>query len=544
MRRLFSVATVGLALALAGCGSSNDSSGGSSAGPRANGGRGGSELAVLSGSENKPLEPIIQRFSQQTGIPVKLDYLGSVEMMLQLGEPSFAYDAVWPANSLWVSLGDKQKRVKDLSSIMRSPVVLGVKRPVAQRLGWIGKPVKVEQILEAAESGKLRFSMSSATQSNSGASAYFGYLYAFAGSPDVLSAADLKKPQVREKIRKILGSVDRSAGSSGWLKDLFLQKYDRFDAMVNYEAVIIEANRELAAQGKEPLYAVYPVDGLAIADSPLGYVNRGDAAKEKAFEQLQKYLLSPEVQKEILATGRRVGLVGMDMSGADPAVFNPEWGIHADKVLSPIRFPSADVIRQALDLYQTAFRKPSLTVYCLDYSGSMKGEGETQLEQAMQTLLDQDQARRYLLQGSPEDRTVVLPFSHRVMAEWSAAGNDPGRLETLFAQIRGFAPNGGTDIYTPVIRAFELLKRERRLDDFFPAVILMTDGNSNQGPGMPALRDYLSQSGLSQDVPVHGILFGSASDRQVKEIAELTSGRVFDGRKDLIRAFREAKGYN
>lgn len=38
--------------------------------------------------------------------------------------------------------------------------------------------------------------------------------------------------------------------------------------MVNYECLVIQANQELEAQGREPLYVVYPTDGLTIADSP------------------------------------------------------------------------------------------------------------------------------------------------------------------------------------------------------------------------------------------------------------------------------------
>jgi len=59
------------------------------------------------------------------------------------------------------------------------------------------------------------------------------------------------------------------------------------------------------------------------------------------------------------------------------------------------------VIRQALDLYQSAFRKPSLTVYCLDYSRSMDGERIESLKSAMRRILDQDLARQSLLQASP-----------------------------------------------------------------------------------------------------------------------------------------------
>ena len=52
-------------------------------------------------------------------------------------------------------------------------------------------------------------------------------------------------------------------------------------------------------------------------------------------------------------------------------------------VLSPITMPAADVLMNALNLWQSSFRKPSLTVYCLDYSGSMSGEGNAQLVNAM-----------------------------------------------------------------------------------------------------------------------------------------------------------------
>lgn len=80
-------------------------------------------------------------------------------------------------------------------------------------------------------------------------------------------------------MKELLSGVDRSSGSSDWLKDMFLQ--GDYDAMVNYECLMIQANRELEARGEEPLYVVYPYDGLSIADSPLGYVDQGDDRQEE-----------------------------------------------------------------------------------------------------------------------------------------------------------------------------------------------------------------------------------------------------------------------
>ena len=540
-RRRWIMVLPALLLFLAGCARTGPSPAVGAHG--SNGPPGPPDLTVLSGSENKTLEPLIQDFARQHDVSIQMNYSGSVEIMRDLQSGNVAADAVWPANSFWISLGDTRHQVKQARSIMRTPVVFGVKKSVATRLGWVGKPVTVEQILRAAESGKLRYMMTSATQSNSGASAYLGYLSAFAGRPETLTQRNLSDPQVQGKIKRILGTVNRSSGSSGWLKDLFLANYDKYDAMVNYEAVIIETDQQLVAQGKEPLYVVYPEDGLALADSPLGYVDKGDAAKAKLFGDLQQYLLSGAAQARILAQGRRVGLLGLTISHPDTAVFNPAWGINTRRVLSPIRFPGPAVVAHALDLYQTTFRKPSLTVYCVDFSGSMASNGGEQgVKSAMHLLLDQDKARGLLLQASPNDVTIVVPFNNHPFSPLNVTGNDPAALHQLAAQVDGLQADGGTDIYSPVMQSLDMLKRNGNLDKYFPAVILMTDGQSNTGATFNDLRAYLAQSGMQ--VPVYAISFGDADTNQLNQITDLTSGKLFDGSHDLVAAFREAKGYN
>lgn len=495
---------------------------------------------IVSGSENENLEPIIMQFARDRGITIDMDYLGTLDIKIMLESGNVPYDAVWPANSLWLTLGDTNNLTKYEESIMRSPVVLALKKSVAERLGWVGTEVTVDDILTAAEDEELRLMMTSATQSNSGASAYFGFLYAVSGSPDVLTSDNLHDPAVGEKIKRILATIDRSSGSSGWLRDLLLVEYDNFDGMVNYEALVIEANQTLITTGREPLYAIYPVDGLAIADSPFAYVDHGNADKEKLFQDLKTYLLSAPIQQQILATGRRVGTVGLNIENADPTVFNPDWGIDTTSVINPIRFPNAAVINEALNLYQTEFRKGSFTVYCLDFSGSMDGEGERQLEAAMKVLLDQQVASQYLLQASPNDVTIVLPFNNGVLANWRVEGNDPDQLLNLYSQISDYAPGGGTNIYDPVVRALDWIKMADS-QNYFPAIILMTDGRSGEGTFADVQAKYRA---LELDVPVFAITFGDADTSQLVEITDLTSGRVYDGTKDLIKAFRNAKGNN
>jgi Ca-activated chloride channel family protein len=296
--------------------------------------------------------------------------------------------------------------------------------------------------------------------------------------------------------------------------------------------------------GREPLFAIYPVDGLTIADSPLGYIDRGDASKKALFQRLQQHLLSDAVQKRILASGRRVGMVDLAPDSADKAVFNPDWGIDLTRLLAPIRFPQESVIREALDLYQTSFRKPSFTVYCIDVSGSMEGQALEDLKTSMRMLLQEDSARRYLLQASPRDVTIVIPFSSDPKGEMTLEGNDPAKLDALYAEIARLDAGGGTDIYSPVMRAFQLMAKHGGLEQYFPAVILMTDGKSNEGRDFDDLLATRSAVNLHADVPVYAIMFGDAAPEQLQQIAASTSGRVFDGKKDLVKAFRQAKGYN
>jgi len=107
------------------------------------------DLSIVSGSENESLEPMIRAFEKQENVRISLTYMGSVDMTLALMEQgkNLSYDAIWPANSLWITLGDQQKAVTHVESIMRSPVVLGIRMSTAKRLEWVGKDITIADIL-------------------------------------------------------------------------------------------------------------------------------------------------------------------------------------------------------------------------------------------------------------------------------------------------------------------------------------------------------------------------------------------------------------
>ncbi len=538
-------------------------------------------LALVTGSENESLfgeldakgkarkdlngnlvhSEVVRKFEETNRIGLSIQTMGSVDIMHQIESGTqCAYDAVCPANDIWISLGNEHSGlVKNIKSIQSSPVVYAVERSVAQSLGWLGADRKsvamdASKWRAAAESGMLNFAMTSATRSNSGAMAYLGFLQEYAGHPEVLTAAIVQNGDVTEKVRQLLKSAHRSSGSSGWLKDLYLddlaQGSHPFNAMINYESIIIELNQKLARLNHEPFIVFYPVDALALANSPLGYVDKGDAAKSAAFQKLQDYLLSPEVQAQIEQQGRRrADQTGLKVLHPDPAVWNADWGIDPSRILSPFTLPDAAVLRLALEQYQTSLRKPSLTVYVLDYSGSMgTNGGYEQLKQGMELLLNTDMARQNMLMPGAKDIKIVIPFNGDVInkgeiEQWTLRGNDPTALAALLRRIRALEPNGGTNMYAGVAAAFDEIGRVgKNLSGYHSEIIVMSDGRSSDA------RDWMMQQPgvqqLGSDIPVFTITFGDADPTQMEALATQFHGRKFDGSKNLVLSLQEAQGYN
>ena len=69
----------------------------------------------------------------------------------------------------------------------------------------------------------------------------------------------------------------------------------------------------------------------------------------------------------------------------------------------------------------------------------------------------------------------------------------------------------------------------------------MTDGESNYNR-LNQLQSVYKQ--INKDIPIFSIMFGSADETQLEDIATLTNAKVFDGRTNLLEAFKQVRGYN
>lgn len=489
---------------------------------------------IISSSENEDLYPILSKFAQDNNIKLEVEYAGTLEIMEKLNDGE-SYDAVWTSNSIWLYMLDKNVKVTESKSTSINPVVFGVSKEKARELGFLDRELKTQDILDAIKSGNLKFSMSNPTQTNTGATAYLGLLTTLAGNPEVLRKEHLENENLKSDLVSLFSGMERSSGSEAFLEDLIVK--GNYEAVVTYESSIININKKLEKQNKEPLYILYPIDGVSISDSPLAYIDNKDEKKKEIFKKLQNYILSKDVQKQLENKGRRTWYGGIN-ENVNKEIFNPNWGIDTTKYIVPVKYPNTEIIKTALNIYQTELRKPLHIVFCLDYSGSMKGSGFVELVKAMNYILTPEEAGKDLLQFGSKDKITVIPFSTNVINTWTTENGE--QTEELKRKIFDLTPTGSTNIYDTSTRALEILNEENQ-EIYNTSVILMTDGLSNRG-NYNNLEWYYNK--INKDIPIYSIMFGEAYEYELEKISELTNAKVFDGKTDLKKAFKEVRGYN
>lgn len=495
-------------------------------------------LKILSSFDNKDLEASIKKYSEENGFSVQFTYMGDIEMVEELNHHSDLYDAVWISNSLWLYMVNDSHLTSESKSISISPVVMGIKYQKAKDLGLIDKKITNEEILNLIQEKKIKYIMNSVTATNDGASSYLGFLNALAGSPEVLTEEMLDDPILLEKLRKLFEGVERVSGDEDFLETMFVNG-DTYEAVIASESSLIHINQLLKEQGREELYFLYPIDGVPINDSTLAFIDHfKDSSKKENYLSLQSYLRSKNGQNDLKTLGRRTWYGGISTNkNENEEIFDEKWGIHLNQYLTGTKFPSKKVITKALDVFITELRKPTHTVFCLDYSGSMYGRGIEELKDAMSYILDYEKARKDQLQFSKSDKVTLLPFSSSV--SFPVTTNNGMNTTELLQAVMNRDASGGTALFTCAMEGIEILEKEDK--KYNTTLILMTDGVSTDRKSKELEELYFR---YQSKIPIYGILFGSASRDELEMVASYSNAKVFDGRDNLLKAFKEVRGYN
>jgi Ca-activated chloride channel homolog len=487
-------------------------------------------FTILAGSELKELAPAIEATARQAGVPVKISYSGTLEMVdrINAGE---RFDAILPPNGAYPSLA-LSKAAQAKEKLFYSRVALGIKESKARTLGWDASAPSWSDITKAVRDGKLTYGMTNPTSSNTGMSALFAVACSVAGKTEDLTAEEVD----REVLKDFLKGQKLTAGSSGWLADAFLREQDTLDGLVNYEAVILRLNDR--PELREKLTLIYPRDGVISADYPLLLLN---ASKREGYDKLVAALKAKEFQSAPLAH-EFLRPSNLDATRAPKL---PEGAV------AELTFPNRlEVIDAVLLAYQDELRRPSTSIYVLDVSGSMEGPRIAAMKNALRVLTGADAGNSVAARFARfqnRERVVLLPFSSRPRSEQTFVFDNPQARDATGQSIREYSDRleagGGTAIYDALENAYRIADEEQRSNpDRLVTIVLLTDGENTEGAPYGAFRARFGSKPAT--VRTFPILFGEARVQELEDLAQLTGGRVFEGRgADLTRVFREIRGY-
>ena len=480
----------------------------------------GATLSILAGSEVQDMVPILEDAQDELGITVNLTYAGTLEGTESVMAREGDYDATWFPSNAYMSLFDeKAALVAQETPIMRTPVVLGVKRDRAAELGWDEKSPTWAEVVDAAASGAFSYGMSSPVSSNSGFSALVELATALSGTGAALTADDVDA--VAADLARFAQGQKLVSGSSGWLMEAYDKDASAVDGVFNYESLVL---------ADEDLVEVIPQDGVITADYPLTLLaGRGEKA-EAAYRALVDYLRRDDVQRRIAdETLRRT-----DATTPDDA-----------QMAFEIPFPNRlETVRALLSSWAADVRKPANMVFQIDTSGSMAGARLDSLKAALLSLTETGaDGTAALLTFQPRETIRFVEFASGVKSEKDLVVGEDGNLSGVSSYANALSAVGGTALYGTLEHALEVAA-QTRTDDNVTSVVLFSDGENTDWPDFAGFSSWYEATPEVQGIPVYAILFGEASADEMGRLAELTGGRVFDAEDgDLTAAFKEIRGY-
>lgn len=472
-------------------------------------------LRVLASSELSDMSAVFDRVRKDTGVTIRPSYMGTLDAvdLLAKGKADGKYDALWLSSDDYLRLRpEAAKKVVSETSIMSSPVAIGVKTATVQSLGWKPADVTWSRIEQAVEAGKLTYGMTDPARSNSGFSTLVSVASALSGAQSALTDGDVAKATPR--LKRFFKGQTLTSGSSGWLASAYKRR-GNVDALLNYESVLM---------GVPGLTVIRPTDGVVTADYPLSSLAATSSATREDVRKVTEDLRTTAVQRLITDTTHRRPVV---------ASVPPASGLDTTR-RRELPFPGSRSVADGLiSAYENDLRRPSRTVYVLDTSGSMEGDRLSRLKKALTGLTGDFRNR---------EEVTLMPFGSDVKSVSTHVVDDKTGLDAIRKDTDALTADGNTAIYTSLEKAYAQLNPSQ---DTFTSIVLMTDGENTTGAKVGDFDDFYGKLAADrQQIPVFPILFGDSSRAELQHIAALTGGRLFDGRQDsLDGAFEEIRGY-
>jgi Ca-activated chloride channel family protein len=478
---------------------------------------------------------------------------------LSVGSPE---PDVWsPAARTWVTLLEFHRQADGLPSnvpparpsIIQSPLVIAMPKPMAEALGWPDEEIGWTEIFALAQdphgwarSGHpgwdpFKLGKTSPLSSTSGLHALIATHFAGGGKGDG-SAAD---PRTLAFMKTVESSVVHYGDAvATYLNDLLAS--DRRGQAEQYLSAIAIEEKQVwdynhgnpnsdvpAPKGVAsviPLVAIYPREGTLIADHPYVVLTTDDV-KRRAASDFLTYLQGPEAQARFQSVAMR-GYNG----DPGPEVTKANY-LDPTKPGAEYHLPVPSVVADLQALWKTQLRKSARVLLVIDVGSSM---GERAADSS-KTKLDvaKEAASAALDDFASADEVGLWSFS-------SGSGADPpyhevvpaGPISQQKAQLRHEIDALQTQgqrkaLYTTLDAAVSAM-RARYDAARINAVVVLTDGGNDDPAGntsLNALQRTLVAQPNDRFVRVFTVGFGSKADfSTLEDIALAGRGGAYTDR--------------
>lgn len=459
--------------------------------------------------------------------------------LLAMGAAENAFQAVTPDSSIWLAEIDRLWQeeygadsflVGERAYYMVSPIVIAMWRDVAEQMGYPTRPLGWQDLLSTAtQDPDFKWSHPSPTTA-SGLLAVLATFYAASGTTRGLTEDQATAPETLEYVRRLEATVKHyGEGELAVLQHIEEQGRAYLDAFVVPEQLVVQYNMHHA----EKLLAVYPLEGTLWQDHPLALLEHPDRTDEErqAYTLFKEYLLSPEVQRKILAYGYRPADVSLSLESAESPI-RPENGADPQQPQTTLQVPSAGVIEVVKNVWWYT-KRPANILLVADTSGSMAGRKLSDAQAALRLFLEE-------VRG-PQDRVGLISFADRPHLRVPLVPIQEGRAR-LAEEVDALEAGGNTALLDSVLEALERLEA---LNDTgrINAIVVMTDGQENASA--ISLEDLLArlEAAYRSDlrVVVFCVAYGRTADMETLEaISGAAGGFTSTSEPETIRALYKA----
>ncbi len=505
--------------------------------------------------EKEPLlAGLIERFNAEghraSGRPVFVEpqVIASGEAETRIARGTLKPVAWSPASSLWGRLlefeADRALVPDTNPSIVRTPLVIAMWKPMARALGWPEKQIGFGDLLRLARSrtgwerfgrpqwGGFKFVHTNPDFSTSGLSAVVAEYYAATGKRDGLTEEDVTSSGARRIVRDLERSIVHYGDTTPFIADQLRAGGPGYaSAVVMEEVTLLEFNGN--RKGQPPLVALYPSEGTFYSDNPFmvldaDWVTTEQRRGAEAFRSSLAERITPEV-------AAKAGFRPADVDTPPVPPVDASNGVDPEQPRRTLKLPAPRVLAKLKSTWRED-RKPANVMLVLDVSRSMADD--RRLVNAKQGVL------AFLKEATREDRVGLTTFSDEIH-EVVPLSRDRSRLK---AAVHDLIAMGGTAFYDATAEAFARVRRVVGRDDRINALVVLSDGDDvDSDRTLREVLPALDQGDRENPIRVFTIAYGAeatGAEDALKRIAATSGGRYYAGdTEDVETMYRSISSF-